>query len=439
MSDSSLPHASNPAPQQGTPPRRHDRAWTTSPAVLIFNTVLLLVITAAVASWGRDWLNGLTPTWVRANESYEGIATFPPSIEGLRPLLARFAMVSLLEVLVALSALHIVMLFLTRWNGPPSFSFLTLAQMLILAGGLLHTEWGMQIRIGPHRGTNGMYPHPTRHWSFNPHADQPRFYSDRFGLKGTEDPGPRQPGEFRILCLGDSISTGNDLPNKYTYEFVMRADLQKRFPHRLWRVKNGAVNGYSIQQSLAVLEELYDVWQPDLVIAEFTHANSEIVQFYESGLMRYRAFQWLRGHLFKSDLYLWLRREIYHTAAHVDAKAARYTQDVDWQNDPKIMFAGLDSLCAFVRAHNIKIVFYLPFLLDLRGQSHHDVVGRYARMHGYPIIDIQAKWDQVPNITDLLQDTHHPNIPGCVLQARDLEAALIQLKLIPTAPDAAPR
>lgn len=413
---------------------RRARASTTPAATLIINAVLLMGAIVAVALWGQSWLRDISPTWVRANESYEGLASFPPSNPGLRPILAYFAVQALLGLLVALAALQVLMLLVARWNGPPSVAFMAIAQMLVVMAGLFYVEWGMQIRIGPFRGSNAMYPHPTRHWSFNPYADAARYYSDSHGLKGIDDPGPRQPGEFRILCLGDSISAGNDLPEKYTYEFVMRGDLQRRFPGRLWRVKNGAVNGYSIQQNVAVLEELYDIWKPDLIVAEFTHANAEIVQMYEGGVMRYDAFKWLRRQLFKSDFYLWLRREINYSSTSVDAAAARKAPGVDWQNDPKVMYAGLDRLCAFVRAHDLKVVFYLPFLLDHRGQHHQDVVGMYAAEHGYPSIDIQAKWDNVSNITELLQDTHHPNIPGCVMQARDLEDALVQLKLIPTAP-----
>jgi lysophospholipase L1-like esterase len=90
------------------------------------------------------------------------------------------------------------------------------------------------------------------------------------GLRGTELPGPRLPGEVRVLCLGDSVSFGLGLPDGKTWPEWMAKRLQSapELAGRTVRVLNGAVPGYSSVQGLRILDELSD-FEPDVVIFWF--------------------------------------------------------------------------------------------------------------------------------------------------------------------------
>lgn len=85
------------------------------------------------------------------------------------------------------------------------------------------------------------------------------------GLRGTPIP-PRQPGEFRILCLGESTTFGAMVDNEATYAARLEADLLARFPAHTWRVINAGVSAYSSFQSLLYLERRGLALQPDLIL-----------------------------------------------------------------------------------------------------------------------------------------------------------------------------
>jgi len=90
----------------------------------------------------------------------------------------------------------------------------------------------------------------------------------RFSQLGTRSPdlGPREPGEFRVLILGDSQTFGHGVAEEST--FVNRLqDLLRADAGAPVRVINGGVAGYGTYEALWKLERLAPVVQPDLVLA----------------------------------------------------------------------------------------------------------------------------------------------------------------------------
>jgi len=90
------------------------------------------------------------------------------------------------------------------------------------------------------------------------------------GLRSPELPGPRETGELRILCLGDSITFGLALPEEQTFT----AHLEQRLASgplgrgRRVRVISGAVPGWSSVQGLRFLDQHGEL-NPDLVVFWF--------------------------------------------------------------------------------------------------------------------------------------------------------------------------
>ena len=88
------------------------------------------------------------------------------------------------------------------------------------------------------------------------------------GLRGPE-PGPRQPGELRVLFLGDSVLAGFEVEQSETFTALLEAELRGRFSQPL-TVINGGVRGYGTDQSLLWYRERGLALAPDLVVLVFS-------------------------------------------------------------------------------------------------------------------------------------------------------------------------
>jgi lysophospholipase L1-like esterase len=88
------------------------------------------------------------------------------------------------------------------------------------------------------------------------------------GLRGPE-PAPRQPGELRVLFLGDSVVAGFEVEQSETFTARLEAELRRRFPQPL-AVINAGVRGYGTDQSLLWYRERGLALAPDLVVLVFS-------------------------------------------------------------------------------------------------------------------------------------------------------------------------
>ena len=93
------------------------------------------------------------------------------------------------------------------------------------------------------------------------------------GLRGPELP-QRQPGELRVLVLGDSFVAGFEVEQAETFSALLEAELRGRFEHPL-HVVNAGVRGYGTDQSLLWFRERGRALRPDLVVAVFSANDFE--------------------------------------------------------------------------------------------------------------------------------------------------------------------
>ncbi len=99
-----------------------------------------------------------------------------------------------------------------------------------------------------------------------------RLHHSSQGLRGDEVP-PKQPGEFRVLMLGDSftygwnVSQGEDVPSQ------LQATLRAAHPDRTITVINLGVPAYAPWQELELLKERGLAFAPDIVILQLFPAN----------------------------------------------------------------------------------------------------------------------------------------------------------------------
>lgn len=79
----------------------------------------------------------------------------------------------------------------------------------------------------------------------------------------------KQPGTFRIVVLGDSVTFGHGALYETSYPYLLEQRLREWRPDVKWEVWNLGVPGYNTAQELAYLEEIGDRYAPDLVVVGF--------------------------------------------------------------------------------------------------------------------------------------------------------------------------
>lgn len=93
-------------------------------------------------------------------------------------------------------------------------------------------------------------------------------------LRGPEIVAGKEPGTFRILCLGGSTTFGTGfLADHETYPAQLESALAKRLPERRIQVLNAGVPGYQTVDSYANLQRLRHL-DPDLILVY--HAINDI-------------------------------------------------------------------------------------------------------------------------------------------------------------------
>ena len=90
------------------------------------------------------------------------------------------------------------------------------------------------------------------------------------GLRGQKNFGAKARDGFRVICLGDSITFGQDLDDQYTYPFQLEQLLRNSAPAGTGvEVINAGVPAYTSRQGLACLDQRLVKLKPDLVILGF--------------------------------------------------------------------------------------------------------------------------------------------------------------------------
>ncbi len=87
------------------------------------------------------------------------------------------------------------------------------------------------------------------------------------GIRDDRPVGPKQPGEKRLLILGDSVTFGAGMRTEQTYPYLLERQLAST--NRPWRVLNGGVTAYDPSQEADWLEEFGWPLQPDILAVAF--------------------------------------------------------------------------------------------------------------------------------------------------------------------------
>lgn len=133
-----------------------------------------------------------------------------------------------------------------------------LAVRAILGAPLVERLPLMMMRANPQRGWE-MVP-GLEHYTY-----QHPVHVNALGLRGPEL-GVKGADERRVLFLGDSLTYGQGVADDRTVPAALERALHERDADRPWTVVNAGNRAYDTAQELALLDELGERIQPDVVL-----------------------------------------------------------------------------------------------------------------------------------------------------------------------------
>jgi lysophospholipase L1-like esterase len=238
--------------------------------------------------------------------------------------------------------------------------------------------------------------------------------------------GPRQPGELRILLLGDSVAFGWGVRN----EDIFPRRLERHLGHELGRpvrVINSGVGGYNTEQELAFLKLRGPEIAPDLVLLLYVDNDIEI----NEGPFEPEQHTSLAGksppQAVKTVLgYFWTYRLVVHVLEHRgggSAGIASLRASAGWKRS----MAALEGVDAWCRERRIPLAVFLyelvpnPVTIALR-----EDIGALSAKLGFAYSSTE-KWMAGRNprsITNSIVDAH-PNSAGHELLERGMRDFLL--------------
>lgn len=88
------------------------------------------------------------------------------------------------------------------------------------------------------------------------------------GYRSPELAVEKPEGHVRVICLGDSLTFGHGVEERFAYPQILQRLLSEQMPERKWEVVNTGVEGYSTFQETAQLRRCMK-YKPDLVVLLF--------------------------------------------------------------------------------------------------------------------------------------------------------------------------
>ncbi len=150
-------------------------------------------------------------------------------------------------------------------------------------------------------------PHPTMLFEIMPGFDYPGYYeTNSKGCLCPEFPLKKEPGEYRIVVVGDSTSFGIPVKAGERYSDQLEERLKEKYKDKKIRVINAAMaSSSSMQIKNLVLEKVYK-FSPDCLIVSINNDSiAEVVT--DSSRLPNKYLLPAYRILYKSDLYLLLR------------------------------------------------------------------------------------------------------------------------------------
>jgi lysophospholipase L1-like esterase len=248
------------------------------------------------------------------------------------------------------------------------------------------------------------------------------------GLRDDRPVGPKEPGEKRLLVLGDSVTFGAEVRTDEAYPAQMEEALHRA--GRPWRVLNAGVTSYDAGQEADWLEEFGWQLEPDVVAIAFCR-NDVYPSDRSNGKLRTATsapVSWLTEH---SVVAFYLERGVWFGQARLASRFGR--------QDAPPSFEAVEEpyrrLAARARERRVPVVLIVFPTLDLiEGRETDDYSERLQRLAkelGWGVIDLDAAFrDDVASLF-LPNDPVHPSAAGYRRAGQALAREVVERNLLP--------
>ncbi len=276
---------------------------------------------------------------------------------------------------------------------------------------------------------------PLLFWSLRPGAREGLVEINTHGVRGPEIR-PREPGELRILSLGESTTYAGRLAYAATYSARIERALETR-TGRPVRVINAGVPGYTIFQGWAYLAHRGLALEPDVVLLYFGFNDFLPVSFLwdrdalaseqSGGLTDRELFALRRRPLARLDGALRLRSAFYRwwalrlaSGGPPDLAAADRVRDPRRPRVPEAdrreLLARIQALC---REHGVELVIVVPWYR--RFVEHEQLLRDFSAEEEVRLVDLpQRLGSEAPRTETLFLDDVHPSAEGHALIAAEI-------------------
>lgn len=328
--------------------------------------------------------------------------------------------------------------------------FRPVAALLVLAVTLLVGEGVSQVVdplvpnwYGLDNGSVIMVGHPTRLWGLGPGERRNGTHRALIAQEGLRSPVPEVPrpqGRERILVLGDSTFFGHDLDDPDTIPVQVGVLLRERGVDV--DTVNGAVPGYSTEQTRRLLDDLGWAREPTLLLIGNLWSDNNFDHFHDADLLHTREV-YLHHPLARSALFRVMAAVVDKLRGGDAARVVTWTRDSAWpevgvRRVPIAAYVrNLDAMIRAAAARGIGAALVSPCNVRMaRGltaqgnvwDAYYQAQAAVARHHGLPVIRTEAAMRaaaQAVDATSLFVDDMHPTAGGARIMAASVAEGLL--------------
>lgn len=268
------------------------------------------------------------------------------------------------------------------------------------------------------------------------------------GFRSDYPIGPKKPGVFRIICLGDSVTFGYRVPVVWPerptafepdwlpYPMLLEKHLKSANPQREIEVLTMAVPGYTSHQGLAWLKHDIDWLEPDVVVASFGWNDASLSDAPDRITIRTNWYavgiRWLIDHsqAFAHATH-WLRSRNQQPAGKRPTPVPRVSQDEYVSN-----FKSIVEVC---KVHNTPVVVMgAPYRDSVTNPTEAKLMMSYRaalqssmQSQGVPYFAVFALTEEAGSMNQaFFGELIHPNHLGHRLIAAELLKVMTNDKLL---------
>ena len=258
------------------------------------------------------------------------------------------------------------------------------------------------------------------------------FSSNRWGFRG-DDFLPRNelgPDTFRIMCLGDSYTMGQGLPEQDIFVRVLEQLLRETYPDTNIECVNLGVQGFATIQEAKMMRRMWDVVQPDAVLVGFVFNDVNLsydyyVPYPIPAPYKFRPLlENLLTYRLAGPIYDITYRRATDKPTHMEWIIRSFGPDThDWQ----VFDRSAQEIADYTRNHTNTdpIAIFLPDVQTSREQGIYEQVRDAFTNHGYEWVDLGDE-----KVVEISRFEQHPDAPTHRKYAQALRDKIVALDLI---------